>query len=555
MTLGKVMPALVLAGMLLVQRSDAWNVDPVRNYPGSSNTSSLSIADLDNDGRDDVLLISSALSSGEFAGKLVWYRQQADGELATPVAIIGGAPSDHLAADLNHDGRTDLAIAQSHSMVTLLAQPGGGFVRTDYPIPDIYQWLNADTNVVLYDADADGQRDLVLFARHSYAAIYLLDAQGAVRSSRTQRVPTQGYSDYAVGDVDHDGIDDLVLTSMQEAHAEHLAVLGPDGSGGLATRASWSTGFNGINSVAIGDFDADGLKEIIYTRGGNAPSALVHRLLLDPDLNVAVMHTMDGFQIPQSVVAADLNSDGLDDAAVMHAGWYSIGLYSQWQGELLQAQRMPAMTNSQDPGLMAVGDLNSDGCPDIALANAGDSMILQVFRGRECVISPQATVDYGIELATSFFQTYPGEFPDLYMRRVGATLRTHRGGEMLIREPVVHMRLTAKPPYTVNVAGTHSEWGTCTIEGNASTTVLATCTANASASERHAPNMEFSLYLEGQVPTRVQVEAWASSGGATRGEVFDTDMKNQRATLYADFAAPRAWPPDLDALRRKIKPN
>jgi hypothetical protein len=531
---GKAAVAMLLVGVLLCQRGDAWNVDPVRDYAGSSYSTSLSIADLDSDGRQDVLLVSDVLSSGAFAGKLVWYRQQADGELAPPVDIVGGSPVDHVAADLNHDGRTDLVVAYRFSLSILMAQADGSFLRSDHERPLDSGWQNSGlNNLVLYDVDADGQRDIVMFAWYGYAAAYLLRTDGTVRSSHGFPLPTQGYNDFAVGDVDHDGIDDLVV-SCGQGTGHHLMVLGPDGAGGLAVRADWSTSGNGISSVAVGDTDNDGLQEIVFAWGGNAPNAWMDRILLDTSLNIALYSGADVKDVPTSVVAADLNADGTDDVAMTHNGWYSIGTMIQSKGELLPEQLNRAMTNTWQPDVLAVGDLDSDGCPDMAVANGGDTMMLQVLRGRECAISPLPTVDYGVTLRTHYSQAY-SEFPDIRSRVVTATLRTYRSGEVLIRDPVMHMRITAVPPYTVDLASTQSEWGLCTIEGNHSASAMVVCAPNAAANEFTSPSMAFAAILDPGVPTRVRIEAWATSGGVERGEVYDKDMKNQRATLYADF--------------------
>lgn len=550
----KLAAALLLAGVVLCQRGDAWNVDPVRNYPGSSYTTSLSIADLDSDGRDDVLLTSDPLSSGAFKGKLVWYRQKADGELAAPVVIAGGNPSDHVAGDLNGDGRTDLVLSLASAYISIyIAQSGGGFVRTDHFRPLDTQWHNSTiNNVVLYDVDGDGRRDIVMFAWYGYAAAFLLDGNGKVRSKRGFHVPTQGYNDFAVGDVDHDGIDDLVASSGQEAYAEHLMVFGPDGAGGLAVRASWTMGFNAINSVTVGDTDGDGLQEILFSWGGNVPNAWVDRVLLNTDLTVAYSDYMEVSDIPTSIIADDLNADGKDDVAITHFGWYSVSTFLQSEGRLLPAQTMRAMTNSWHTDLLAAGDLNSDGCPDMAVANGGDAMILQVLRGRECAISPLPTVDYGTTLRTYYYQTSQ-DFPDIRGRVVAATLHAYETGEMKVRDPVMHIRITAVPPYAVHVVNTSSQWGLCTIQENHGPTALVVCAPNAWANEFSSPKMEFVANLDATIPTKVRIEAWATSGGVERGEVYDTDMKNQRATLYADFdALPGRL--DVDALRARAKP-
>ena len=114
------------------------------------------------------------------------------------------------------------------------------------------------------------------------------------------------------------------MSSSGQDIREHLVVYGPDGQGGLRVRAAWTNSVP-INSIAIGDFDHDGLQEILFTVGGNSP-AYVSRLLLDPDWNIVLFESMDAGQIPSGLVAGDINGDGLDDAALYNDGWSGLGM-------------------------------------------------------------------------------------------------------------------------------------------------------------------------------------------------------------------------------------
>ncbi|HKN78896.1 MAG TPA: VCBS repeat-containing protein [Lysobacter sp.] len=550
MNLRKVGSALLLAGMLLCERSNAWNFSPVTGFPKSFSGVPLkvSVVDFTNDGRKDVLMtMDSHANNAEYAGSVMLFRQQADGKLAPPVIVYRGtgwveAAVDHEAADLNHDGRMDLVVAHPDSITTLIARPGGGYVSTYYFRPVNTDWQNSGINsLVLYDVDGDGQRDIVLFAWHTYAAAFLLDAKGTVRSSRGFQVPTQGYNDFAVGDVDHDGKEDLVSSSGQETR-EHLVVYGPDGQGGLAVRAAWTNSVP-INSIAIGDFDHDGLQEILFTVGGNSPS-YVSRLLLDPDWNIVLFESMDAGQIPSGLVAGDINGDGLDDAALYNDGWSGLGMFLQSEGHLLPMIQTGVNTriksNTWDPDALAIGDVNSDGCPDLVMGDGEGTYLLQVVRGYACDLSPLPTVDYGMALKAWPMQPAYG-LPGAYQRIVTASLSTYSGGEVKIMEPKVYIRLTALPGYKVKVTGLQTDYRPCSIAESTETSALVTCAPNdwiVQASQR----IDLNIYLDINTDTQVKVDTWVESGSESRREIRDIGRRNQSATRTFSFVASQPSP-------------
>src|SRR3954469_13651659 len=73
---------------------------------------SVAVGDVTGDGRDDVLMTTTAFSASPLAGRLLLFTQRADGTLAAPVALPAAARfccGDVTVGDLDRDGRVDIA--------------------------------------------------------------------------------------------------------------------------------------------------------------------------------------------------------------------------------------------------------------------------------------------------------------------------------------------------------------------------------------------------------------------------------------------------------------
>jgi hypothetical protein len=344
--------------------------------------------DFNGDGRLD-LAVSTALTSGTLSipGQVeVFFQDLApSGSFSRVISFaVGNNPNQVATADLNGDGLPDLVVANtdSDSVSVLLndpLRPGIFFLAVAYPCGP------APLSVAVGDLNRDGLPDIavavddgidILFQNSAVAGTFLL-------SSPPELAVTGGTFSVAVGDLDGDGIRDIAAAGPSTVDVFFQNPLTP---GVFLQPASFTAGLQ-PNGVAIADIDrdVDGLLDIVVANAGSSvdgSGASISVLIQDP-VTAGNFLPARSFATPngaQNLAVGDLDGDGFPDIAVASVVFSSTapGVVSV----LLQNSAAPGnflFASSFPDGFaqsVAIGDLNADGRPDIAIQD-GPSILFQ----------------------------------------------------------------------------------------------------------------------------------------------------------------------------------
>ncbi len=367
-----------------------FGVVELARFASPASPTAMTVADLDGDGRSDILVCS---------GYAYWLRGLGENRFEAPVNTVGGSCDRLLVLDFNLDGLNDIVSATFGDRGTVqvaLADGHGGFTGLTMPKVSNIQ----DFTVV--DFDRNGFWDIAYVSLDpnrvgailQFADEEFLEVQVEMQMSR----PTT----LAVADFQGDGWLDIAVTNEWTSF---VAVLFGDGQGGLLEPGFYPVGpilqfvrafsnpmgglpdllvcsrywttlmknrGNGTyntplaygagrdpRAVVTEDFDGDGELDVAVASQEDSTLAILRNLGAG---NFGQAQTLETAPRPSHIVVTDLNGDGSLDLAVAGLdGVVAVHLNSQ-DGTFSDMSFYPCQTYVSE---MIAADLNGDGAPDL----------------------------------------------------------------------------------------------------------------------------------------------------------------------------------------------
>src|SRR5262245_30687887 len=225
------------------------------------------------------------------------------------------------------------------------------------------------------DFNGDGNPDLATANFYDDTVSVLLgNGDGTFQPAQTFAVGPVPRS-MAVGDFNNDGNLDLVTTINAGSGGIDISILLGNGDGTFAAEMRQSVGYYPALYVATGDLNADGTLDLVASLENDLSWAEhVSVLLGRGDGTFALAATYGPYPYSgdaSSPALADVNSDGRTDVIVPdYTGFLRVFLANA-DGTL---QEPSLFSISGSTYLVAVGDFNGDGKPDLAAEN-GDVLL------------------------------------------------------------------------------------------------------------------------------------------------------------------------------------
>jgi hypothetical protein len=303
----------------------------------------------------------------------------------------GRGPGSVEVADFNADGLPDIVVANlPDSSITVLLNNGNKTFIAATGSP--FYAGHFPNDITIADFNKDGKSDLAI-ANHERKYITLLVGNGkgqfkpAVRSPVFVNVKPHTHGIIAA-DFNGDGYLDIGTDSWG---VDSIVIIYRDGKGGYSTPVFYAAGRHPYQRLRNADFNKDNKQDIVTTNldGDNVT------IFLGDGKGDFTKRSFKAGNTPFGVAIGDINADGNPDLAIVNAPTISGGktgndgltvLLGDGTGNFSMLHGSP-FTTGMGPTRVAIGDLNADGVNDIAVNNYNSGNISVYYMGRKGLLS------------------------------------------------------------------------------------------------------------------------------------------------------------------------
>jgi hypothetical protein len=327
------------------------------------------VADFDRDGNSDVAALHNA--NGSNIPMVAVLRGSPTGHLGAPTSssypVTSGYYASGAAGDFDGDGDEDLMAGLGANALYFFEGVGDGTlvdgVTISNPQP-VYRLVAGDFN-------ADGKWDIAYQDSSYGASVWIRFGDGGGGFAAPVEIPIgSGLSEFAVADLNRDGIDDLLVANSS---SNSISVITGVSYGAFGPAQNYPIG-SAPTSVAVADWNGDGWLDLGATvqqqntvsisfstgTGGFSPAVPID----------------SSYSYSSRLTAGDFNGDGNPDFTV--SGVY--GVIYMFLGNGVGG--FAASFIAGIVGEAAVADFNRDGLSDIASASRDVAILLGSPTGR-----------------------------------------------------------------------------------------------------------------------------------------------------------------------------
>lgn len=348
------------------------------------------IADFDNDGKPDLMVLNSGSNTVSILRNISLANDVNFSELI--VFEVGSGANSIAIGDLDGDGKLDLAVTNYNptNTISILRNTStgpGNIDFTDLVTYDANKWPWA---ISLGDLNNNGKLDIILGSGEyeGYSILENLSSVGSIVFSEKIDTYTAFWVDnIRIGDLDGDGRTDFILshTLIQccNVFASQSSIFQNTGSSPDSFSFSQGESITGDyydftgNEFALGDINTDGKLDFIKINAGDNSLSVLENTSSGEQISFSSSTDLIAVDNPIRVTVSDLNGDSKPDIVTTSSSTFTIFKNTSESSDIISFDD-GVQYSSEHLGnnrYMAIGDLDFDGKPDIALTVSGSNSV------------------------------------------------------------------------------------------------------------------------------------------------------------------------------------
>lgn len=269
-------------------------------------------------------------------------------------------PSFVKAADLNNDGRLDLVVTNPESnLVSVLLNTGTGTFGAKVS----YATGSGPTGLTVGDFNADGKLDLAVTNTAANTISVLLGTGSGTFNPKTDYVTGKHPFGITSGDFNNDGTLDLGVANYV---SNTVSVLLGTGLGTFNSKTDYATG-KAPQRVTSGDFDGNHTLDLGVANEGSSTVSVLSGTgfgTFNPKVDIPTAIA------PVRVISGDFDGDGFLDLVTANlSGSMSILFNAGFTSSTTFKPKIDIATSTPFPSGIEAGDFNNDGKLDLGISS------------------------------------------------------------------------------------------------------------------------------------------------------------------------------------------